>query len=90
MSEEDIAKAFETQFRGLISFVEKSTTEVQDGSMPDLSDLDTKVSSLCSEVEASDKEIAEHVQPLMSEMIAKLDQLAQELNNFQQKALEQE
>lgn len=82
---EDLANQFQEQFRDLIDFVEKAIEQVKGGAMPDLSDLDGKVSKLCVAVENADKDIGEAVQPLMSEMIAKLDQLAQELNDYQEK-----
>ncbi len=88
MSNDNIGAAFEDRFHELISFVEEALHKVQEDEMPDLSDLDGRVSNLCRDVESAGQEAAESVQPLMADMITKLDELAMVLTEYQQKAQE--
>lgn len=89
MSEEDALQAYGEELRNLIAFVEESLGKVQGGEMPDLGDLDGKVSTLCQNIETAENEIAQQLQPLMGEMIGKLDELAQALSEYQSKMQEE-
>jgi len=89
MSDEDILSAFEQRLQELVSFVDDSLAKLQGNEMPDMADLDVKVSGLCQDIETADSETAQQLQPLMSEMIGKLDELAQALSEFQARAQEE-
>ena len=79
MSEE----SFETRFTDLAAFVEGALSTIQGGEMPDLSNMDERVSILCKEVETAGKSAAEQTQPLMASLISKLDELARALSDHQ-------
>ncbi|GJL84387.1 MAG: hypothetical protein DHS20C02_01620 [Micavibrio sp.] len=76
---------YEERFHELTTFVEDALTKVKSNEMPDLSNLDERVSGLCSDIEAADDETTARVQPMMAEMIGKLDELALALSEYQQK-----
>ncbi len=79
-------EAFEARFQELTAFVEEALDTVQSDSMPDLANLEDRVSGLCQDIETADEDTAAKVQPLMAEMIGKLDTLAQALNDYKEKA----
>ncbi len=85
MSDEDSAQEYEERFQELTGFVEDALTKVKGDEMPDLSNLDERVSGLCSDIESADDETTARVQPMMAEMIGKLDELALALTEYQAK-----
>ena len=78
-------KNYEEQFHELTSFVEEALEKVKNDEMPDLSNLDERVSSLCGDIETADEDTKARIQPMMATMIGRLDELAQALTAYQQK-----
>jgi len=73
----------EKEFHKIHSALDEATQQLEQGHIPALQPLESRIMALCQSVSASPPATAKQIQPLMGQAIQKLDILAQDLQTYQ-------
>lgn len=74
--DEALYRDIEQRIDKMIDFVQSSDQKAKDGFMPDLRDLDNKVSGICEDVKLLDKEQAVKISVKLQEVISAIEHFA--------------
>lgn len=71
-----------TQLEDLIALVDHADSQIQQGIIIDITDLENQVVEICNNITNGNPAIARELQPFIADLIARLDNLAGNLENF--------